>query len=63
MNKEDKVSYYKRIRGLLKKSIEMSTNCGQDVFVAIRDPITGKLVEFNSTEDFDIHAVIEAKYT
>lgn len=61
MKKQDRVTYYKRKRGLLKKCIELSTKCDQDVFLVILDKKNQRLVEFNSTERFDIEAVINSK--
>lgn len=56
--KEQKVTYFKRKRGCLKKCIELSTICGQDIFMVMIDKKSKRLVEFNSTQDFDLKAVV-----
>ena len=55
--KKDRRTYFKRKRGLLKKCIEMSLRCKQDVYMVIYDKKAKKLVEFNSTPEFDHNAV------
>ena len=62
MLKSEKVTYYNRKRGIIKKCIELSQICHQDVFLVIKDRHTGKLVEYNSTPDFDLEAVNMAKF-
>lgn len=57
--KEQRVTYFKRKRGILKKAIELSTICDQDVFMMVLDKKNNRLVEFNSTPDFDIHEVLK----
>ena len=56
--KEQRVTYFKRKRGCLKKCIELSQICGQDVFMVMIDRKNKRLVEFNSTPDYDLKAVI-----
>ena len=46
------VTYSKRKRGIIKKAIELSTMCGQDIFMIIFDKNKQKLVEYRSTKDF-----------
>ena len=57
--KEQRVSYFKRKRGCLKKCIELSMKCGQDVFMVMVDKKSKRLVEFNSTPDFDLKTVVD----
>ena len=58
--KEQKVTYFKRKRGLLKKCIELSMMCDQDMFLVMRDKKYNRLVEFNSTQDFNLKAVTKS---
>lgn len=58
VTKEQRVTYYKRKRGCLKKCIEMSTICDQDVFVVMLDRNTKRVIELNSTPEFDLKAVV-----
>ena len=46
------VTYSKRKRGILKKAIELSSLCGQDIFLIIFDKEKQKLIEFRSKNDF-----------
>ena len=46
------VTYSKRKRGILKKAIELSSLCGQDIFLIIFDKEKQKLIEFRSSLDF-----------
>ena len=51
------VTYSKRKRGIIKKAIELSRMCGQDIFMIIFDKNKQKLVEYRSTKDFAINIV------
>ena len=51
------VTYSKRKRGLLKKSIEISRMCGKTVFLVVYDSAKHKMVEFRSTKQFDVDFV------
>ena len=51
------VTYSKRKRGIIKKAIEISRMCGQDIFMIIFDKNKQKLVEYRSTKDFAINIV------
>ena len=46
------VTYSKRKRGILKKAIELSSLCGQDIFLIIFDKEKQKLIEFRSSNEF-----------
>ena len=46
------VTFSKRKRGILKKAIELSSLCGQDIFLIIFDKEKQKLIEFRSKTDF-----------
>ena len=61
LTKEAKVTFTKRKRGLLKKSIELSTLCDKKVFIVIYDDVNKILIEFNSHDEFNIEAAINAK--
>ena len=50
-------TYYKRQRGILKKCIELSQKCKQDVYLVIFDRNSRKFVEFSSSDNFDLTAV------
>ena len=51
------VTYAKRKRGIIKKMIELSTMCGQDIFMVIFDKEKQKLVEYRSDPNFRIDIV------
>ena len=51
------VTYCKRKRGLLKKAIELSSLCDQHIYIAIFDENKQRLVEFQSTDDFNSSVV------
>ena len=51
------VTYNKRTKGLVKKSIELSVLCDQEVFVYIYDKNKEKVIHFHSNPDFDINEV------
>lgn len=51
------VTYCKRKRGLIKKAIELSTLCDQDIFMVVFDKQRQKMVQYSSTPDFDSEIV------
>tara|TARA_B110000285_G_C14774711_1_gene445658 strand:+ start:171 stop:545 length:375 start_codon:yes stop_codon:yes gene_type:complete len=51
------VTYSKRKRGLIKKTIELSILCGQDIFMVIFDREKQRLVQYSSSSEFD-HNII-----
>ena len=50
-------AYVQRKRGLLKKAIELSILCGQDLFLVMYDRECKKLVTLSSSDDFNAKAV------
>ena len=55
------ITYFKRMRAILKKCIEISEKCELDVFCFIRDRKMSRIVEFNSTPGFNLGAVSKIK--
>jgi hypothetical protein len=51
------LSYNKRKRGLLRKAIELSVFCEQDIFMVIFDRNKNRLVEFNSSGEFSLRTL------
>lgn len=47
------VTYCKRKRGLIKKAIELSLLCEQYVFLIIFDKEKQRMIEYNSSNDFN----------
>lgn len=47
------ITFSKRKRGLLKKVIELSSLCGQDILMFIYDKTKSKIIEFRSDFNFD----------
>ena len=52
------VTYSKRKKGLIKKAMELSSLCGQDIFMIIFDKEKQKLVEFRSNSQFSSKKVL-----
>ena len=52
------VTYSKRKKGLIKKAIELSSLCGQDVFLIIFDREKQKLVEYKSAIEFSSKKIL-----
>ena len=50
-------AYAQRKRGLLKKAMEISILCEQDLFLVLYDRKDKKLVSLTSSEDFTVEAV------
>ena len=51
------VTFSKRKRGVIKKMIELSRMCGQDIFMVIFDRSKQKIVEYRSEAKFGIQIV------
>ena len=47
------ITYCKRKKGLLKKAMEISMLCGQEVFLVCLDKEKEKLILYRSSNDFD----------
>ena len=52
-----RVSYNKRKRGLIRKAIEFSKLCSQDVFIAVLDRERQNYIEFNSSLGFNYKSI------
>jgi hypothetical protein len=48
------ITYFKRIKGLIKKSIELSVLCNQEVIVYVVDHAKKKMLHYNSHPHNDI---------
>ena len=51
------ITYNKRKKGLIKKAMELSILCEQDVYLAIFDKTKNKFVLYTSEEDFEPNKV------
>ena len=51
------VTYNKRKRGIIKKAVEISVLCGQEVLVAIYNKVNHKLVIYQSSPEFNTKEV------
>ena len=51
------IAYFKRKRGILKKAMELSMICDQDIYMMIYDRKQGRVVEFQSTPNFSLDSV------
>lgn len=47
------VAFCKRKRGFLKKAIELSLLCAQNIMIIIHDPEKNKVVHYSSTDAFN----------
>ena len=61
MNKKEKVTFYKRTRGILKKCIEISKKCNQDVYFFMLDKDNNRIFELTSSPNFNLEAVTKAR--
>ena len=48
-----KITYMKRKKGLVKKAMEISILCGQDIFMVMYDKLNNKIVIYRSSEELD----------
>lgn len=59
------VAFCKRKRGFLKKAIELSQLCAQNILIIIHDPDKGRVIQYSSKDAFGISqaysAIKEAK--
>lgn len=54
------VAFCKRKRGFLKKAIELSYLCGQQILIIIYDEERGRVVQFSSEDSFQIGEAYKA---
>ena len=52
------VSYNKRAKGLLKKSIELSVLCDQEIFLFVYDKHKQQMIHFQSHPDHDLNELL-----
>ena len=52
-----KRSYIKRKHCLLKKAMEFSLKCNQEIFLVVFDSKTKQYVEYRSDEDFNLKTI------
>ena len=50
--KQSAAQLNKRKRGILRKAMELSKLCGQQVYIAIGDPSSKTLAEYKSDQNF-----------
>ena len=48
------ISFYKRIKCLIKKGIELSVLCDQDIFIYVYDKEKKKMLHFASDPELDL---------
>jgi len=53
------VTYVKRAKGLVKKSIELSVLCDQEVFLYIYDKNKDRVIHFHSDPNLDIKSIFK----
>ena len=51
------ITWVKRLKGLIKKSIELSVLCEQDIFVFVKDETRKRDVHFQSDPDLKIESI------
>ena len=56
-NKQQRnVAFCKRKRGFLKKAIELSQLCAQNIYLVIEDASRSRVIEFSSSKEFGVKA-------
>jgi hypothetical protein len=54
------VAFCKRKRGFLKKAIELSLLCAQDILIVIHDASKNRVIQFSSDASFSVKAAYTA---
>ena len=52
-----RITYLKRRKGLVKKAMELSLLCEQQVYMAIYDKERNEMLRYTSTAEFDLDAL------
>ena len=56
------ITYYKRIKGLVKKCIELSVLCDQEIFLFVADEEKQKVLHYGSSSELDFLQLFNSKY-
>lgn len=56
------ITWVKRMKGIVKKGIELSVLCDQDVFVFVRDKLRNRVVHFQSDPELRLESLFNNKY-
>ena len=54
---KESVTLNKRKRGIIRKAIELSSICNQQIYIAMYDPSRNTLVEYKSSGNFNTSSV------
>eukprot|EP00356_Strombidium_inclinatum_P001606 CAMPEP_0170509440 /NCGR_PEP_ID=MMETSP0208-20121228/65217_1 /TAXON_ID=197538 /ORGANISM="Strombidium inclinatum, Strain S3" /LENGTH=275 /DNA_ID=CAMNT_0010792803 /DNA_START=402 /DNA_END=1229 /DNA_ORIENTATION=- len=55
------IAFCKRKRAFLKKAIELSVSCGQEMLVMVFDKQRNRLIQYSSSDDFNLRNAYEAQ--
>ena len=50
---------YKRKKNMIKKSLEISSKCGLDIFIMVYNQKLNRIDEYHTSENFTISTAIE----
>ena len=56
------VTWVKRLKGVIKKSIELSILCDQEIFVFVLDKQRKRVVHYQSDQDLHLLSLFNQKY-
>lgn len=56
------ITYLKRVKGIIKKAIELSQLCDQDIFMFVVDKQKKRCVHFASDPELDLMSVFNSCY-